>query len=178
MRVSTAIVLLCVVAIAGCSQQSSAPQPPPAPPPAAAPTGSVEARAEPEHDDHEHHHTAPHGGTLILVGDHAGQLEFVLEPATGALTMYALDGEAENAVRLNSLGIAMNITIPGKPAFDIQLKPVENVLTGETTTSTSQYAAQSDDLKGVTEFGAVIPELSFRGMEFENVEIAFPEGNE
>ncbi len=113
-----------------------------------------------------------------MIGDHAGHLEFVLDAGTGALTLYALDGEAEHAVRLNSIGIDLQVSVADKPPVTLQLKPVENVLTGETGASTSQYSAQSDALKGAAAFTGVIPELAFRGMEIENLSFAFPKGNE
>jgi hypothetical protein len=137
---------------------------------------SAEKAAPAAHE--EHHHTAPHNGTLVTLGDHAGHLEFVLDNTTGTLTLYALDGEAEQPVRLNSLGLAIQLTVPGKDPISLELKPVENVLTGETGTSTSQYTAQNDALKGITEFTAVIPEIAFRGMELENLAIMYPNGNE
>lgn len=126
----------------------------------------------------EHHHTAPHGGTLLMIGEHAGHIELVLDTTTGTLDMYALDGEAENPVRLNSIGIPLQVSLPGKATVTLQLKPVENVLTGETVVSTSQYRAQSDELKGATLFSGVFPELAFRGLELENVAFSFPGGNE
>ena len=113
-----------------------------------------------------------------MLGDHAGHLEFVLDADAGTVTMYALDGEAESAVRLDSIGIGLQVSVADKPPVTLQLKPVENVLTGETGTSTSQYSAQSDELKGAAAFTGVIPELAFRGMEIENLSFAFPEGNE
>ena len=112
-----------------------------------------------------------------MLGDHAGHLEFVLDADAGTITMYALDGEAESAVRLNSIGVAVQITVPDKLAFNVQLRPVENVLTGETSTSTSQYVAQSDELKGVFSFKGVLSELAFRGSEMENVSFSYPEGS-
>jgi len=121
-----------------------------------------------------HQHDAPHGGALIVIGDHAGHLEFVLDGASGTLTMYVLDGEAENAVPLGSIGLAMQIAAPGKGPIMVQLKPVANVLTGETEASSSQYSAQSGDLEGVTEFSGVLPELAFRGMELDNVAVTYP----
>ena len=177
MRVQMLVLIVALVATMGCSKQEStmkkatAPVLVPAensPESASAPEKTTSATHE------EHHHAAPHNGTLVLLGDHAGHLEFVLDNAMGTLTVYALDGEAEQPVRLNSLGIAA----PGKDPVSLELKPVENVLTGETGTSTSQYSAQNDVLKGVSEFTAVFPELAFRGMELENVSVNFPAGNE
>ena len=60
-----------------------------------------------EHDDHAGHdhgkghaHTAPHGGTLVELGAHQGNVEFVRDAAGGKLTAYILDAHAENFVRV------------------------------------------------------------------------------
>ena len=59
-----------------------------------------QAQAE---DTHEHHeHTAPHGGALVGLGKEFAHVELVLEKATGKLTGYVLDGEAEKPVRLRA----------------------------------------------------------------------------
>lgn len=181
MRVQMLVLMIALTATLGCSKKESAMEETKAPVLVPAgnkteSTGTSEKTTAAAHE--EHHHAAPHNGTLIMLGDHAGHLEFVLDNATGTLTLYALDGEAEQPVRLNSLGFAIQITAPGKDPISLELKPVENVLTGETGTSTSQYAAQNDALKDITEFTAIIPELAFRGLELENVAINFPAGNE
>ena len=181
MRVQMLVLIVALVATMGCSKQESTMKKATAPVLVPAENSPESARAPEKTTSathEEHHHAAPHNGTLVLLGDHAGHLEFVLDNAMGTLTMYALDGEAEQPVRLNSLGIAIQITAPGKEPVSLELKPVENVLTGETGTSTSQYGAQNDVLKGVSEFTAVFPELAFRGMELENVSVNFPAGNE
>lgn len=181
MRVQNLVLMIALVAAMGCSKQESAMEETAAPvlvPAGNAPESTGDTEKTTPAAREEHHHAAPHGGTLIMLGDHAGHLEFVLDNATGTLTMYALDGEAEQPVRLNSLGIAIQVAAPGKDPVSLELKPVENVLTGETGTSTSQYGAQNDALKGVSEFTATIPELAFRGMELENVSVNFPAGNE
>ena len=54
---------------------------------------------------HEHH--PPHKGTLVEFGEEFAHLELVLDPATGKLTAYALDGEAEKAVRLKQTEIVV-----------------------------------------------------------------------
>lgn len=185
MRVCQCIpMILGLAVLAGCSK--TAPQEAP-PSPAAAAKQEAPVKAEPastpdpikKHAEGEgHHHTAPHGGTLISLGDHTGHLELALDSAAGALTLYALDGEAENPVRLNSIGFQAVISIDGKPDVSVAFKPVANVLTGETGTSTSQYTAQADELKGVTAFKGSIPELSFRGMELADISFTYPGGNE
>lgn len=169
---------LVAVVVAACSgppaPPAKRPETPPGPPAITVPVGAadmLDARKP-------HRHDAPHGGALIEIGDRVGHLEFVLDAATGTLTMYALDGEAEHAVPLHSLGIAMQISLPNKGPVTVQLRPESNVLTGETEASTSQYSARSDDLKGVTEFSGVLPEMAFRGMELENVAVAYPGGGE
>jgi len=180
-QIQILLALVAITFLVGCSKPSESMEKTTAPvlvpaETASANSDSSEKTASASHE--EHHHAAPHGGTLIMLGDHAGHLEVVLDNATGTLTLYALDGEAEQPVRLNSLGFAMQVTAPGKDPVSLDLKPVENVLTGETGSSTSQYSAQNDALQGVTEFSAVIPELAFRGMELENLAIAYPKGNE
>ena len=57
---------------------------------------------------HEHH--APHGGSLQVFGKEFAHLELVLDAATGRLTAYALDGEAEGPVRLKQRLIRLRVT--------------------------------------------------------------------
>ena len=47
-----------------------------------------------------HIHVALHGGVLVEVGDHAYNLELVRDSDAGKLTVYVLDGHAENFVRI------------------------------------------------------------------------------
>lgn len=169
MRRFTSIAL--AVSAAGCWGYEQKTVPSPAPSPAASAPTTVETKTD---EENGHHHAAPHGGTLVEIGDHFGHLEFVLDSESGTLTMYALDGEAEHGVPLRSIGVVIRITVEGKEPVTLTLKPVANVLTGETEQATSQYAAQSDALKGVTAFTAVLPELDFRGMQMENFEIKYP----
>jgi hypothetical protein len=60
----------------------------------------------------------------------------------------------------------------------LRLKAASNVLTGETAGDSSEFSAQSDKLKGVKRFGAVITSITIKGKKFEEVEFGFPEGNE
>ena len=124
-----------------------------------------------------HGHQPPHAGTLVDVGGGFGHLEFVLDAATGKLTAYLLDGEAEKPVRVSARSIPLKIKA-GASSLTLPMQAVENKLTGETAGDTSQFEGQSDGLKGLKEFDAVIETLDLRGRAFSNVQFNFPRGNE
>ena len=131
---------------------------------------------------HEHH--APHKGTLVELGEEFAHLELVLDPATGKLTGYLLDGEAENPVRTNNQMITIRVTrVTGsattRPApFSVDLKPVANALSGETVGNTSQFEGQSADLIGVTNFDGQVAAVTARAKDFKDVDFNYPAGNE
>ena len=132
------------------------------------------------HETEAHHeHTAPHGGTLVVFGDEFAHIEFVLDQTTGQLTGYVLDGEAEKPVRLSQKTVELKIHREDTESdFTLQLSGVTNVLTGETESDTSQFAAQSDALKGASEFHAEIVSINVKGQAFTHIDFEFPEGNE
>ena len=147
---------------------------------------SCEKKEEYHHeqeDTHEtdahHEHTAPHGGTLVVFGDEFAHIELVLDQTTGKLTGYVLDGEAEKSVRLSQNTIELKIHRDDiQSEFTLQLSGVANVLTGETEGNTSQFEAQSDALKGVSEFHAEVVSIDIKGQIFTHIDFEFPEGNE
>ena len=147
---------------------------------------SCEKKKEHHHEQEEthetharHEHTAPHGGTLVVFGDEFAHIEFVLDQTTGKLTGYVLDGEAEKSVRLSQKTIELKIHRPDiQSDFMLQLSGVANVLTGETEKDSSQFAAQSDALKGASEFHAEIVSIAIKGQMFTHVDFEFPKGNE
>ena len=132
------------------------------------------------HETHAHHeHTAPHGGTLVVLGDEFAHVEFVLEKSTGKLTGYVLDSEAEKPIRLTENTIELKINqLNSEQALALQLNAVANVLTGETEGDSSQFEGQSDALAGVTEFHAEIASIAVKGQIFTDIDFKFPEGNE
>ena len=142
--------------------------------------GADHHELEDRHETDTHHeHTAPHGGTLVVFGDEFAHIEFVLDQATGKLTAYTLDGEAEKSVRLSQKTVELKIHREDTESdFTLQLSGVANVLTGETEGDTSQFAAQSDALKGVSEFHAEIVSIAIKGQMFTHIDFEFPEGNE
>ena len=135
---------------------------------------------EEAHETHAHHeHTAPHGGTLVVLGEEFAHVEFVLEKATGKLTAYVLDGEAEKPIRLMEKTIELKINrLNSEQTMALQLQAVPNVLTGETEGDTSQFEGQLDALVGTTEFQAEIASITVKGQTFTDIDFKFPEGNE
>jgi hypothetical protein len=137
---------------------------------------STHDHAHDQHDDshHEYHvHKAPHGGTLVELGDHQFNLELVRDAAAGALHVYSLDAHAENFVRLPLPSLALVATVNGQ-ARPLTLMPVANPATGETVGDTSQFSVQAEWLKTTDKFSGVIAMLEIRGAKFTEVKFVFP----
>ncbi|HXX93464.1 MAG TPA: hypothetical protein VEN81_07505 [Planctomycetota bacterium] len=124
-----------------------------------------------------HGHRAPHGGALVELGQEFGHVEVVLDPVSGTLTGYMLDGEAEGPVRLEEKSLALGITC-GPSSFTLRMDAVGNPLTGETPGNSSQFQGQSDRLKGQKEFEAVLESVVFRGRPFSKIAFGYPRGHE
>jgi hypothetical protein len=161
------ICLSTALALGGCQSsltESNAPA-------ASAPSPSTEAAKK----EVEHEHSAPHGGVLIELGEELAHAEVVLDAATGRLTAYALDGEAEKSIRIKQSEIEIVVE---NPATTIKLSGVANALTGETANDTSEFSGQSERLKGATDFDGVIKTISIKGKEFKDVAFNFLKGDE
>src|ERR1041385_7416284 len=122
---------------------------------------------------HEHEHKPPHGGTLVEIGEEFAHLELVLDQATGQLTAYALDEEAENSIRLPQKEIELTIG----PAT-IKLAAIDNPLTGETVGDTSEFRSPAGALKGQDRFSGVIKKIHIKGQSFDSVPVNFPQEND
>jgi hypothetical protein len=153
--------------------------------PAGAPEKPVPAPEKPagvshEADDHAHVHVPPHGGLLVPLGEEFANFELVFDAATGTLTAYALDGHAENPVRLAQPEIKVTIQAlrRGDQTAETLAEPlvltlaaVASVLTGETVGDSSVFRAQSDLLVGSTGLEGVLEEIEIRGRRFQGVAI-------
>ena len=121
--------------------------------------------------DHEktsgggHAHTAPHGGTLVELGEHAYNVELVRDAEAGKLVAYVLDGHAENFIRIAAPSIEV-VAYAGGQRRVLTLAATANVATGETVGSTSQFEAQADWLKTIGEFNGEIGAFDIRGTKF------------
>jgi hypothetical protein len=115
-----------------------------------------------------HAHRAPHGGTLVEVGQHAYNIELVRDSTAGKLTAYILDGHAENFIRISAPAIEL-VAISGGQKRPLSLRAVANSATGETVGETSQFEAEADWLNSAGDFAGTIPSLEIRGTRFENI---------
>ena len=122
---------------------------------------------------HEHH--APHKGTLVEFGEEFAHLELVIDQASGKISGYVLDGEAEKPVRIAQKDITLKVA---KEDFSITLKAVANELSSEKEGDTSEFSGQSDKLKGLKNFDALVLQITVKGKEFKEVKFNFPKGNE
>lgn len=112
----------------------------------------------------KHQHEAPHGGTLVELGDHFANLELVLDASTGTLTAYVLDGHADQAIRLEQ----KEIVLKGK-SESFTLQAVGSPLTGERPGDSSQFEVRSDSLKGIQELDATIVKIVVKGQVLVDV---------
>ena len=137
----------------------------------AAVSGCTKKRADGEgHAGHEHR--APHGGTLVELGDHAYNVELVRDDAAGRLTAYVLDGHAEKFVRLKAPAIEL-IAMPGGKFTRVSLQAVASPATGETVGDTSQFSGEAEWLKTAPDFSGIFT-VEIHGTKFEQVAYSLP----
>jgi hypothetical protein len=122
-----------------------------------------------------HAHAAPHGGTLVQLGDHQFNLEFVAGP-DGRLSAYVLDAHAENFVRINALSFKVTAKFDGHEET-LEFKPVANPATGETAGSTSEFLATAEWLKTTAAFEGVLQELAVKGTIYRAIAFKFAKPN-
>jgi hypothetical protein len=114
---------------------------------------------------------APHGGYLVTVGDDFAHVEMVLDSATGTLSAYILDGEAEEVVPLKQPTLVVRLK---EPAKTIRLKAVANPLNGEKPGATSSYSLTDPSLKGLTELKGLLVWLNINGQIYRNLPFQYP----
>lgn len=127
-----------------------------------------QAASTPAADPHDHNFPAPHGGTLVELGNHLYLLEFVHDPAAGKLTAYLLDAHAENFIRTPLAAIDLTVALNGAPE-PFTLNAVENPATGETIGNSAEFAVEAESLKTPGPLNVTIPILMIRDRTFTNV---------
>lgn len=166
--IASLVLSAAVGSAAACGSPSSSASEP-------SPTAAVAPASDSDDDvDHGHEHTAPHGGTLIELGEEFAHVELVLDSAAGRLTAYVLDGEAESAVRIADAELRFTLQPPAVGPLDVVLAAVPNPLSGETVGDTSQFAATVPALRGVEEFFGSLHGVTVRGQAFSDLVFSVP----
>lgn len=121
---------------------------------------------------HGHAHVAPHGGTLVEVGEHQFNLEFLFDESRSVLQVWFLDAHAENFVRVALPGFEVTATAGGK-THTLTFAPVANAVTGETANDTSLFEAPAPWLRDAKAFDGVVKAITVRGVSFSNIAFRF-----
>jgi hypothetical protein len=124
--------------------------------------------AHADHAQHGHVHVAPHGGTLVELGDHQYNLELVLDPTAGKLAAYVLGGHAENFIRVSQPSLELSIVTVTGPR-SLTLNAVGNAATGETPGDTSQFEASAEWLKAAGPLTGTVARIEVRGSAFTSI---------
>lgn len=135
------------------------------------------------HDDHDDHgdeghgeghvHVAPHGGTLVELGDHFANAEFLLDAEAGKMEMYTLGGHASVAERSPNETVTVELDVHADKPIVVTLAAQASDLSGETVGDSSYFTATSEELKGLEHFHGKIVALNLKGTDFENVKFDF-----
>jgi hypothetical protein len=169
----TAIFVVVAVSAAACGESSTPPvshassQGVPTGQDQGAPTGQGAPTRQGAPAGHEHH--APHGGTLVELGEEAAHIELVLDRSSGGLTAYVLDGEAEESVRIAQRSLDLVIDAPGPPGRVLQLAARANVLTGETVGDSSEFGATDGALQTNGTITGQVTHIQVKGQAFDHL---------
>lgn len=128
---------------------------------------------------HGHAHTAKYGGVLVEVGNHEFNLEVLVDPKAGKLTVWTLDAHAEAYVRIAAK--TLDVTAKAGETGVVQalsLKAVANPVTGEVEGSTAQFETTADWLKGATDVEGAVKDVTLGGKTFTEVKFDWPHGGE
>lgn len=123
-----------------------------------------------------HVHKAPNGGTLVELGQHQFNLEFLFDADRGVLQAVVLDAHAEDRVRINQPVLVVTARSGGETRR-LEFRPVANPLTGETETDTSQFETAAEWLRSAKAFDGVVKEITVRGIRFADVDFHFPDND-
>jgi hypothetical protein len=127
----TALALLAVTGFAGCGASPSEPS---------------AAKSEHSHNDgHAHNHPAvgPHGGQLIELGQEDYHGELVHVEGEQRITIYILDSQAKQVVKVSQPELLLNIVTAGNPR---QFKLAAATQPGKTGENVSCFQVEDQEL--------------------------------
>lgn len=119
-----------------------------------------------------HVHVAPHGGTLVELGAHQYNVEFVFDAGRSVLQAYVLDGHAESFVRIGIPEFVVTAQAGGQRRL-LLFRPVANPVTGEVAGNTSLFEAPAEWLASAKAFDGTLQAINVRGTAFTNIPFKF-----
>ncbi|MFT4540196.1 MAG: hypothetical protein ACI841_001299 [Planctomycetota bacterium] len=126
--------------------------------------------AQEQQQEHAHVHVAPRGGLLIAVEAEYANIEFLVDPTTGELVAYLLDGHAQNAVRVAREEIQVSFEpAAGGDSFEVTLKAVNNPLSGDKPGACSEFRGSHGSLSKAGDWKLLIHEVELRGRTYRDV---------
>lgn len=129
-----------------------------------------------EGEEHGHTHDPMFGGALVELGDHVANLEVLLDPETGKLTIYLLDAHASNTVRSTQESLGLTVEPEGGDPFSLQLNQEANPLSGEKVGDSAVYSVTDARLKGMQHLHGDVASIEFLGQKWEGIEVSWPAG--
>ena len=121
-----------------------------------------------------HAHTAPHGGVLVELGDHAAALELRFDAARGVLQAWVLDGHAENFVRIAQPRFEVEAR-SGETGRLLDFVAVADTMTGETVGDTALFEVEAEWLRAAKAFDGRVKAITVRGNTYRDVSFRYHE---
>ncbi len=131
-------------------------------------TGCGPAKDDHAGHNHGHAHSPKMGGQLVELGDHLYNAELLSDRTAGKLTLWLLDGHAENYVRVTNETFTVAFTV-GDKEESVVLRAAANPSTGERVGETAQFEGQAELLKTAGPLKGRLPEATIRGKTFTDV---------
>ena len=128
--------------------------------------------AEESHTD-AHVHSAPRGGSLVVLAEETAHVEVLLDSATGRFSLYVLGPHAEAPVRTEQTELIVKVAVDGAE-HELSLPAIASELTGETVGDSSEFSADVPALKGIASLVGEIREISARGTTYSAVRFTYP----
>ena len=116
-------------------------------------------------DDHGHVHESKMGGQLVELGSHEFNLELLRDTDSGKLSLWVLDGHAENFVRVTNETVTVEIAAGGKVEA-VVLSATTNSATGEKKGDTSQFEGRSDAFKTAKLLAVRVPSIQIGAKQY------------
>ena len=125
---------------------------------------------------HGHVHTAKYGGVLVEVGEHQFNLEVLVDPAVGKLTLWTLDAHAESYVRIATKSVELVAKVGEGSEQPLVVEAVANPATGEVAGNSAQFEGRADWLKGAKDVEGRIKSITLGTKTFTDLKFDWPHG--